>query len=491
MYRLRTLFGAAFAGAASVVAIEAILLSLWIVLNIDYAPKRAADFIIEHTPPDHAIALQKTLGPFAFPSALMGGVMFVATIGLLTGLAYTLIKPRSRSLAILAASILQPAATWFCYPNMTIGALAPLLLTGLILDFFTHRDLVNTTAGEGITRRQVLKRLALFSLGGLAVSIVGGVPIYLAELRSVGAGRRLFAFTLPEPRVPGFYLADLAPEVTPVEDFYKMRKSPKPVPGVPINWKLTVDGLVEHPLTLTMDDLLTLPRTDMFLTRQCISNPVGGNLISTALMSGVLLNSLMIKAGIKPGAVDLVFYGRDEYVESVPVAYAREHGLLTYAMNGVALPEIHGAPVRVEVPGLYGFKNMKWLDRIEVVDKHYVAIWEAQGWTSNPVVKTMSRIDAIFSAGDRALIAGVAFAGIRGIKTVEVQINGGDWQPAILNTPALSNQTWVQWQFNTPQRGTITVAVRATDSTGAPQIATAQQQFPDGASGYHTVTVTL
>jgi len=491
MHRLRTLFGAAFAGAASVVAIEAILLPLWLLFNIDYAPKRATDFIIEHTPPDNAIALQTALGAFAMPSALMGGVMFVATIGLLAGLAYALIRPRARPLAILAASILQPAATWFFYPNMTIGALLPLLLTGPILDFFTHRDPSITTAGEGITRRQALKRLALFSLGGIVISIVGGIPTYLAELRSVGAGRRLFDFTPPTPRAPGFNLADLAPEVTPVEDFYKMRKSPKPVPGVPVNWKLTIDGLVDHPLTLTMDDLLKMPRTDVFLTRQCISNPVGGNLISTALMSGVLLDRVMKQAGIKPGAVDLVFYGRDEYSESVPVAYALEHGLLTYAMNGEALPEIHGAPVRVEVPGLYGFKNMKWLDRIEVVDKHYVAIWEEQGWTSNPVVKTMSRIDVIRPAGEGVVMAGVAFAGTRGIKSVEVQINGGDWQPAILNAPALSNQTWVQWRYHTPQRGKITASVRATDGIGAPQIATEQKQFPDGASGYHTVTVTV
>jgi hypothetical protein len=134
---------------------------------------------------------------------------------------------------------------------------------------------------------------------------------------------------------------------------------------------------------------------------------------------------------------------------------------------------------------------MKWLDRIEVVDKHYVAIWEEQGWTSNPVVKTMSRIDVIRPSGDGVVIAGVAFAGIRGIKSVEVQINGGDWQPATLNALALANQTWIQWRLNTAQRGTITASVRATDGTGAPQIATEQKQFPDGASGYHTVSVTV
>jgi DMSO/TMAO reductase YedYZ molybdopterin-dependent catalytic subunit len=160
-------------------------------------------------------------------------------------------------------------------------------------------------------------------------------------------------------------------------------------------------------------------------------------------------------------------------------------------MNGVALPEAHGAPARIEMPGLYGFKSLKWLDRIEVVSVPYQAIWAQQGWTATPVVKTMSRIDSVQRGEGITLIAGIAFAGKRIISKVEVQINDGAWQPATLHAPPLDDKTWVQWRAETPLRGELTIRVRAVDGDGQPQIETVQSQFPDGASGLHTVTVTV
>jgi hypothetical protein len=235
-----------------------------------------------------------------------------------------------------------------------------------------------------------------------------------------------------------------------------------------------------------------MARSDLYLTRQCISNPVGGSLISTAMMSGVMLADVMNQVGVKPGAVDFVFYGRDGYSESVPIAYALEHGLLAYAINGMYLPEIHGAPLRLEVPGLYGFKNMKWLDRIEVADQHYVAIWEEQGWTGQPIVKTMSRIDVIKPTERGMLIAGIAYAGLRSISAVEVRVNEGVWQPAIIHVPPLANRTWVQWRAaieEVTKGDELTVSVRAVDGEGNSQIDAQQKQFPDGASGFHTKIV--
>ncbi|MEP7286748.1 MAG: molybdopterin-dependent oxidoreductase [Chloroflexota bacterium] len=494
--RVQNVLSAALTGAIAVIVILAVLLPIWIFLKFDYVPKLASDFIIERTPPDNAIALQNALGPLAFPSAFLGGVMFTAMLGLLAGLVYAVLRPRSRWLATLLASLTAPAAIWFCFPNMTAVALIPLLFTGLIVDRLARNDppafkVTQPDSMNGISRRQALTRLAMFSLGGLAVSAVGGLPVYLSELRSRTAGRRLFDFTPPPARVTGFDLAELSPEITPVADFYKMRKFATPIPTISPDWKLTIDGSVSKPLSFTFDDLLKLPRQDVYLTRQCVSNPVGGNLISTAYMSGVSLAEIVKQAGVGANVVELVCYGRDGYSESLPLDYALEHGLLTYAMNGVYLPESHGAPVRVEVPGLYGFKNMKWLDRIEAVDQHYVAIWEQQGWTKTAIYKTMSRIDTISSTANGAVIAGVAFAGLRGISCVEVQINGGEWQVATLHIPPLSGQTWVQWRLETIERGKLTAIVRATDGTGIPQIAADQKQFPDGASGYHSLTVTI
>jgi DMSO/TMAO reductase YedYZ molybdopterin-dependent catalytic subunit len=501
MRKTQNILNASLAGAVAVLIVEAILLPFWLLAQDTafFAPKLVSDFIIEHTPPDNAISLQNALGAFAMPSALMGGVMFVAIIGLLTGLAYTLIRARSRPLAIIIASLMQPLVVLFCFPNTGDHpvALLPLLLTGPILDRLTRRDSQHTELqSAGITRRRFLSRLVIFSLGGTAVSIVGGIPVYLSELASRRPGRRLFDFAPPQARQAGFAIAELAPEITPVENFYQMRKFATPVPSVPPGWKLTIGGLVERPVALSLDDLMQMQRKDVYLTRQCISNPVGGSLISTAMMSGVMLSDVIRQAGVKPGAVDLVFYGRDGYSESVPVAYALEHGLLAYAMNGVYLPEIHGAPVRLEVPGLYGFKNMKWLDRIEVVDKHYVAIWEEQGWAGQPIVKTMSRIDVIKTTARGVLVAGIAYAGLRSISAVEVKLGDGDWQSAMLHVPPLANRTWVQWRAEI-ENGEIlkdrklSVSVRAVDGLGAPQIEVPQKQFPNGASGLHTATITL
>lgn len=491
MRKVKNVFGAALPGAIAVIAVEAVLLPFWIAFHIDYPPKLASDLIIEHTPPDNAIALQNALGAFAFPSAFLGGVMFVSALGMTGGLAYAVLRARSRSAAIAAASLIVPAVTWLCYPNMTAVALAPLLLTGLITDRIARNDAPIFPSGQFISRRQALTRLIVFSLGGTALGVIGGIPTYLSESRSRVAGRHLFDYEPPAARVAGFDIPGLAPEVTPVADFYIMRKFATPIPTVPDDWKLTITGLVDHPLALSLDDLLKLARQDVYLTRQCVSNPVGGYLISTAYMSGVRLSALLIQAGVRANVVDLVFYGRDGYTENVALHFAHDQGLLTYAMNGEYLPESHGAPLRLEVPGLYGFKNLKWLDRIEAVDQHSPAIWEQEGWTAQPVVKTMSRIDAVYPSATGAEIAGIAFAGLRGIGSVEVQVNGGAWQPATLNVPPLANQTWVQWRAETTQRGNLTVIVRATDGEGSPQITTDHKQFPDGASGLHRVTVTV
>lgn len=476
--------------------ILAAMLVPWLWLHLDYAPNLATNYIIEHTPPDNAVSLQTALGSLSFPSAILGGMMFVASFGVFAGIAYALLKERSRLVAIIAAALIEPGLVLFAFPNVTLLALAPLLLTGVVLDRLARRDppILNRSRGgigSDISRRQVLTRLALFSLGGLAVSAIDGLPTFLSDLSSLAVQRKLFDFIPPAARVAGFEIPKLASEISPVNKFYMMRKFATPIPTIPADWKLSIGGLVEKPLTFTLDELLNKPRQDVYLTRQCISNNVGGILISTALMSGVLLKDIMGEAGIKSGAIDIVFYGRDGYSESLPVVYALEHGLLAYAMNGLSLPSAHGAPLRVEMIGMYGFKSMKWLDRIEIVDQHYVAIWESEGYTAVPDVKTMSRIDTIAPTPNGAVIAGIAYAGLRGISRIEVQINDGNWQPAILNTPPLAQQTWVQWRYETTQRGTITATVRAVDGDGNPQITVPLPPAPSGASGLHSKTASV
>jgi DMSO/TMAO reductase YedYZ molybdopterin-dependent catalytic subunit len=486
----------AFDGAIAVLIILAVLLPLYLALKIDYAPTLVSNAIIERTPPDNAIALQNALGALSFPFALMGGIMIMASLGLPVGLLYGLFR-KNRALAAGIASLLMPALAFLLFPDhMTPVALVPLLAVGPLLLWLTRRPVAPPAAepptGAGLTRRALLQRAAIFSVGGLALSVIDGFPVFVAALNATKPGARLFDFTAPAPRKPEFPAPGGVAEITPAESFYVMRKFPTVVPPVAPDFRLVIDGLVDRPQQLSLDELYKLPRQDTYLTRQCVSNPVGGSLISTAYFSGVPLADLIKTAGIQAGAVQLKFYGRDGYEESVPVGYALAHGLIAYAMNGTALSDAHGAPLKMEIPGLYGFKNMKWLTRIEAIGTPFQSIWAHEGWTETANYKTMSRVDSIAAnpAGGTTL-CGVAFAGIRSITTVEVQVNGGPWQDALLHLPPLNGQTRVQWRLDIPDRGALTVAVRATDGEGAPQIADKQPQFPDGASGYHTVTVTI
>ncbi|MBX3063656.1 MAG: molybdopterin-dependent oxidoreductase [Anaerolineae bacterium] len=481
--------GAAIGGAAAVMLVLAGLLPLRLIFGIEFAPEQVADYIIENSNPNIALTLQSALGAFSLPSAVLGGIMFVAGLGMIVGVLYRWIYKYSRPAAIILACAAAPLLVRTVFPNVTQTASMPLLLTGFALDWLLRNDLYHGRVN--LARRQFLERIGLYSLGGIALTAIYAVPTILSE-SSARVLRKFFTFVPPSPRQTGFDIPGLSPEVTSVADFYKMRKSPTPIPNIPADWRLQIDGLVESPLLITFAELLELPRSDFYLTRQCISNPVGGNLISTALMSGVPLKLLLEKAGVLPAATEIVFYGRDGYSENINLEYGLEHGMITYAMNGEGLPEAHGAPARVEMIGMYGFKSLKWLDRIEIVSVHAPAIWEQQGFTTTPLVKTMSRIDVVNwnEAHTSLQIAGIAFAGTRAISRVEVQVNDGDWQEAILHAPALSDITWVQWRTDAAVSGEATVTVRAVDGQGQPQIETVQPQKPDGASGLHQTKVT-
>jgi len=491
--RLFNSLSIAFAGAAAVMLILAVLLPFYLLFKIDYAPTLASNAIIERTPPDNAIGLQNALGPLSFPFALLGGIMIVGMLGLAVGPLHALLRRVNPLVAVVGASLFMPLLIWLCFPDhMTPLALAPFLATGPLIHLMTRRDPARLASGKGISRRDFLARAGVFSFGGLALSVIDGLPVYLSALNATKPGSKLFDFAAPAPRAAGFPAPGAPPEVTPAESFYVMRKFPTVVPPASPDFQLVIDGAVDRALRLSVDDLRGMPRNDAYITRQCVSNPVGGPLISTALFSGVPLRDVLANAGVQADAVQVKFYGRDGYDESVPIEYALQHGLVAYAMNGTALSEAHGPPLKMEIPGLYGFKNMKWLTRIELITAPYRGIWAREGWTESAIYKTMSRIDAVTRNPDGGVTAcGVAFAGIRGVAGVEVQINGGEWRPAALHTPPLSGQTWVQWRADLPERGDLTVTCRAVDGTGERQIEAKQQQFPDGASGLHTLSMSL
>lgn len=290
-------------------------------------------------------------------------------------------------------------------------------------------------------------------------------------------------------------VAGLPPEITPVGKFYTVSKNVFDPVVKTERWALEIKGLVDRPYKLTYEELQALPSVAQPATLMCISNEVGGELISNAQWKGVRLKDLLAKAGIKPGAVEVILRAADGYSDSFPLKKGLEDGVLVvYEMNGQPLVKQHGAPARVIVPGIYGMKNVKWVTAIELADYDYKGYWEVRGWSDEAIYKTMSRIDVptgSLKAGERAWIGGVAFAGDRGIRDVEVSVDGGKtWQKASVKPP-LGRFTWVLWglPWTPPAPGTYPVKVRAVDKNGTVQTPEIRPPLPDGASGWHTVTI--
>jgi DMSO/TMAO reductase YedYZ molybdopterin-dependent catalytic subunit len=301
----------------------------------------------------------------------------------------------------------------------------------------------------------------------------------------------------------------LASELTPTFLFYRIDINPI----VPVvdgkTWNLTVKGLVNNPLTVTYDEIKTMPSVEQYATLVCVSNKIGGDLISTALWKGIKLKDLLDRAEVKSGAKYIAFRCSDGYDVGIPLENGLMEGaILAYDMNLAPLSAKHGFPVRAIVPGLYGMMNPKWITEIELVDSVYEGYWQRNGWTNDADVHTTSSIVIPGQAelrhrfrkldempkivpGQKAPIAGIAFGGDRGISKVEVNIDDGTtWKSALIKSP-LSQYTWVLWTagFTPPGNETYKIIVRATDKTGQVQTAEFSKPFPDGATGYQTVNV--
>jgi len=316
--------------------------------------------------------------------------------------------------------------------------------------------------------------------------------------------------TGPKPR--GFEDPNLAPllasEITPTYLFYRIDINPI-IPQVDSkSWNLTIKGLVEKPITVNYDQIRSMPSVQEYVTLECISNKIGGDLISTALWKGVRLSQLLEKAVIKPNVKYVVFRCADGYDVGIPLEKSQMEGaILAYDMNYAPLTAKHGFPVRAIVPGLYGMMNPKWLTEIELVDTVYQGYWQRLGWSNiaqdnagssilipgqAPARQRFRTLDETVdsSYGGKVPIAGIAFAGTRGISKVEVSTDGGStWKTAQIKDP-LSKYTWVLWTagYVPPNQENYKIVVRATDKSGKTQTTEMNPPFPNGATGFHTIT---
>ncbi len=328
------------------------------------------------------------------------------------------------------------------------------------------------------------------------VSVVAvGVPVLLA---SAYLGKFFVALNKKSQVPSSPNTADgISPALTPIDDFYVVSKNfidPTVAQG---GWKLSVEGLVAHPQTYTYDQIRSRPTSKHIATLECISNEVGGEYISNGEWTGFPLKQLLDEAGVQDGVVDVVFYAEDGYSDSIPLSVALDpNTFLVHALDGQPLAKDHGFPVRMLVPNIYGMKNVKWLNKIALVDNDFKGFWQHRGWSDVAIITTMSRIDfphALDSVtvGQPAKVGGVAFAGSRGIQRVELSTDGGKtWNDTKLQKP-LSSLSWVIWTYDwTPDAdGKVTLEVRATDGTGQTQTKDENPPLPDGSTGYHTVPV--
>lgn len=303
----------------------------------------------------------------------------------------------------------------------------------------------------------------------------------------------------PPPAAASLAIDELSPLITPNDEFFRIDTALS-VPSVDLStWTLRVSGLVDEPYEIGYDELLAMPMVERYVTLSCVSNTVGGSLVGNAKWLGVPLSAILDRAGVRAGADQLVGRSVDGFTVGFPtgVAFDGRDALVAVGMNDEPLPVDHGFPVRLVVAGLYGYVSAtKWLSEIELTTwDAFDAYWVPRGWSKEAPVKTQSRIDTPrhgkrFGAEPRA-IAGVAWAPNTGIARVEVQIDEEEWAEAQL-AESLSDNSWRQWTMPwTPTPGDHHIRVRATDSSGYTQTGESAPPAPDGATGWHTIRVTV
>ncbi|MDA8388741.1 MAG: molybdopterin-dependent oxidoreductase [Nitrospiraceae bacterium] len=353
-----------------------------------------------------------------------------------------------------------------------------------------------------IGRRRFLVLLAGYStLITVSGTVVGALASGLGKkggvLRTAPGERWSAAHPLPNAGAKVLPAPGTRPEFTPLEKHYRIDIDTIPPEIDGRSWRLKIGGLVEKPLSLSLAELRRYGPMHQFITLSCISNPAGGDLISTTRWTGVSLKRLIGDWGLNPRATHLMIRSADDFYEAVALDAIRSDPriMLTYAWDGVPLLQEHGFPLRIYIPDVYGMKQPKWIESIEAVDHWEPGYWVVRGWDEVARMKSTSVIDTVavnslIKSEGRTLVpvGGIAHAGARGISKVEVKVDGGPWVEAELRTP-MSGLTWVIWRYNWPfQPGRHTFTVRCYDGRGIPQITAPHDPFPGGATGLNSKT---
>jgi DMSO/TMAO reductase YedYZ molybdopterin-dependent catalytic subunit len=565
--------GGIVAGAIAV----AISLILRLLAGGVFIPEIASLTLFSLTPGEVESQAVQTLGPLAkytsFIGAILVNIIAYGLIGILIGrlyhrlpwrgylgkavqstiIAYVLILAITSVLLALTEASAGPVSVsdvivYLIPPNVAFGLVLPGLYQKISLRQPSVSDLAHkkqvsadidgdtqpkTTTEAGKINRRMFLRSAAASVVALPILYYGTSRLLFSSQQQASQSVVPVLPASQSSSAPaGFQDPVLSPllqyEVTPTELFYRIDISPI-VPTINAEtWKLSVKGLVDNPVEITYEELKAMPSVEQFSTLGCVSNKVGGDLISNAIWKGVPLRNLLEQAKIRQGAEYIVFRCFDGYDVGIPLEKGLEDGtILAYDMNRAALTPAHGFPVRAIVPNIYGMMNAKWITEIEIVDYVYEGFWQRKGWSNTARINTLSSIvipgsaslrtrfrgflptgsnfagssnstsssssSSSSSSGRTTTVGGIAFAGTRGISKVQVSLdNGLTWKDASIKEP-LSPYSWVMWaaELNIPteQKKEYKLTVRATDKTGNVQTSAIREPFPDGSTGYQMINI--
>ena len=409
------------------------------------------------------------------------GLVAFAVVGAL-GAAAVLSRPGARPLDVLPTLVGTLVGLWALTTLLALGARAEESRDG-----FDRRRLL--LSGAGIAAVAATTAAIGQGLGGRASAVAQA----RADVTVPPVPTPVVVPPAASLDVPG-----ITPYVVPNRDFYRIDTA-LVVPQMDTRgWRLRVHGLVDQEVEIDWDTLVSKPMQQALVTLTCVSNEVGGDLAGNAVWTGWPIRELLALAGPQPGADMVLSTSIDGFTAGTPIEALTDdrNALLAVAMNGEPLPVEHGFPVRMVVPGLYGYVSAtKWVVDLKVTTfAADVAYWTPRGWSERGPIKTASRIDVPASGGQvkagRVAVAGVAWAQHRGVRAVEVRVDDGPWQQARLAAEPTID-AWRQWvlPWDAP-KGNHTLTVRAVDGTGALQTEREAPPAPDGASGWHSITVT-
>ncbi|TVP41289.1 molybdopterin-dependent oxidoreductase [Candidatus Nitrosocosmicus arcticus] len=542
-----------------VAGVASLSLSIFLKLTIDglFIPEIASQGLISITSGEIESQAVLTLGPLAKYSTIIGAivvnVLLYGIIGIIIGkLFMKMMSPKFAIKSILSTFISYIILIILTIVFLVLGTtpgqsisipvksfvlfLFPSVVYGLIFAFlFGNKnkkiDLVETRSNVGSVINKSNKTADIdYSkrdmIRALIISVIAIPLVYFGFNRLISGSEQqqqqpraldqsIQQFLQSKSKPPGFENPILTPlvdaEVTPTFIFYRIDINTV-VPTINTNdWNLTIKGLVDNPVVINYAEFRGMNSVEEFATLTCISNKIGGNLVSTALWKGVRLRDLLSKAGVQSSVKYIVFRCSDGYDVGIPLENGMmDSTILAYDMNNSPLTSEHGYPVRAIVPGFYGMMNPKWITEIELVDKTYEGFWQRKGWTNDGIKNIYSSVvipgnqpindrfpnlvpNSSFLNGKNIPIAGIAFAGDRGISKVEVSVDGGTtWKTAIVKDP-LSQYTWVLWTsgFTAADKGNYKIIVRATDKTGQVQTSELEQPFPNGAGGYNQIDISV